>query len=286
MKKNRILIAAALSLALVFALAGCGATQSTAGNGSSLLSPVAAPGNQVLADVAGSDSDYLTGEEAKQIALEDAGLAADAVTFLRVKLDLDDGRSEYDVEFYQGQTEYDYEIDAVTGQILSCDRDIESYQPSSSAQSTASGQISLEDARQIALSHAGLTVDQVTFVKEELGYDDGRAEYEFEFYQGTSEYDYEIDAATGEIRSFDQDAEYYAPQTQTAGSEISAADAKAIAFAHAGVSEADARGLEMDIDRDNGRTVYEFEWEIGRVEYSCDVDAATGEVVGFERDAD
>ena len=69
MKKNRILIAAALSLALVFALAGCGATQSTAGNGSSLLSPVAAPGNQVLADVAGSDSDYLTGEEAKQIAL-------------------------------------------------------------------------------------------------------------------------------------------------------------------------------------------------------------------------
>ena len=283
---TRKVVLTALSIALALGLlAGCGGAVSSA-NGSSQLAPLAAPGgNEVLAGVAGTgdSSASLTEEQAKQIALEDAGLSADAVTFLRVKLDRDDGRSVYDVEFYQNQTEYDYEIDAASGKILSSDRDIESYTPSASA---AEGQIGLEDARQVALSHAGLSADAVTFVKEGLDYDDGRAVYEFEFYQGTTEYDYEIDAASGEILSFDQDAEFYAPTAQSGTKEITAAEAKAIALAHAGVSEADARGLEMDTDRDNGRTVYEFEWEVGRVEYSCDVDAATGEVVAFERDAD
>ena len=290
MRKHTILTTAALTLALGL-LAGCGGIQATPQNGSSQLSPLAAPGNQVLAGVAGtsnSTGDALTAEQAKQIALEDAGLSADAVTFLRAEPDYENGRNVFDVEFYQGNTEYDYEIDATTGEIRSVDRDIESYQPQTQTQ-TQSSQVSLEQARQIALSHAGLSADAVTFVKAGQEYDDGRLVYEFEFYQGATEYDYEIDAATGEIRSFDQDAEYYTPQAQTqqsAAGEISAAEAKAIAFSHAGVSEADARGLEMDIDRDHGRTIYEFEWAVGRIEYSCDVDAATGAVVGFERDAD
>ena len=300
MRKHIILTTAALTLALGL-LTGCGGIQATAQDGSSQLSPLAAPGNQVLAGVAGtsnSTGDALTAEQAKQIALEDAGLSADAVTFLRAEPDYENGRNVFDVEFYQGNTEYDYEIDATTGEIRSVDRDIESYQPQAQTTQpqtgttqtqTQSSQVSLEQARQIALSHAGLSADAVTYVKAGQEYDDGRLVYEFEFYQGATEYDYEIDAATGEIRSFDQDAEYYTPQAQTqqsAAGEISAAEAKAIAFSHAGVSEADARGLEMDIDRDHGRTIYEFEWAVGRIEYSCDVDAATGAVVGFERDAD
>lgn len=292
MRKNTVLTTVALTLALGL-LAGCGGVQSTTQNGSSQLSPLAAPGNQVLAGVAGTANSgaTLTAEQAKEIALKDAGLSADAVTFLRAEPDYENGRNVFDIEFYQGNTEYDYEIDATTGAIRSADRDIESYQPQAQTTQTqtTTGQITLEQARQIALSHAGLSADAVTFVKAGQEYDDGRTVYEFEFYQGTTEYDYEIDAATGEIRSFDQDAEYYTPQAQTQQGTtggISAADAKAIALAHAGVNEADVRGFEMDTDRDHGRTIYEFEWAVGRVEYSCDVDATTGEVVGFERDAD
>lgn len=44
--------------------------------------------------------------------------------FLRANLDWDDGRMKYEVEFYSGTTEYDYDIDAVTGAILSCDREL------------------------------------------------------------------------------------------------------------------------------------------------------------------
>lgn len=46
------------------------------------------------------------------------------------------------------------------------------------------------------------------------------------------------------------------------------------------------RGLEMDTDNDDGRTVYEFEWKVGNTEYSCEIDAATGTVLQFEKEQD
>lgn len=67
------------------------------------------------------------------------------------------------------------------------------------------GIISEEAAWQIALEHAGLTKDQVTNARVVLEKDDGKLEYEVEFHQGTVEFDYDIDAATGEILSFDRD---------------------------------------------------------------------------------
>ena len=69
--------------------------------------------------------------------------------------------------------------------------------------------ISEDDARQAALTHAGLSEGDVTFINTHLDRDDGRLVYDVEFYSGNSEYDYEIDAATGEIVSYDYDVESY-----------------------------------------------------------------------------
>lgn len=57
-------------------------------------------------------------EEAKNIALTDAGVSEADVTQLTVHLDTDDGVTKYEVDFNVGQTEYDYDIDATTGAIL------------------------------------------------------------------------------------------------------------------------------------------------------------------------
>ena len=65
----------------------------------------------------------LTEEEAKSIALIHAGFTADQVTQLRVGFEYDDGIPEYTVEFREGYLEYEYEIHAVTGQILSFEKD-------------------------------------------------------------------------------------------------------------------------------------------------------------------
>ena len=43
--------------------------------------------------------------------------------YSKVKLDDDDGRGVYEIEFYVGNTEYDYEIDAHSGGIIEYDID-------------------------------------------------------------------------------------------------------------------------------------------------------------------
>ena len=73
-----------------------------------------------------SNEDNFIGEErAKQIALERAGLSADAVVFERVELDFDDGVWEYEVEFRQGRIEYSADIKAEDGTVLNWEKDID-----------------------------------------------------------------------------------------------------------------------------------------------------------------
>ena len=66
----------------------------------------------------------VTAEQAKAIALVNAGFAAKDVTFVKNQLEFDDGILQYDIEFVNGQTEYEYDIDATTGAILSVDIDL------------------------------------------------------------------------------------------------------------------------------------------------------------------
>ncbi len=64
----------------------------------------------------------ITVDEAKAIALKKAGLTADKVKYTKAKLERDDGKPVYDIEFYvAGQSEYEYEIDAYTGNIIDSD---------------------------------------------------------------------------------------------------------------------------------------------------------------------
>ncbi len=65
-------------------------------------------------------------------------------------------------------------------------------------------------------------------------------------------------------------------------SRIGEAAAKAAALKHAGLSESDVTRLEVKIDRENGRLVYEVEFYVGNTEYEYDIDAYTGEIIKFE----
>lgn len=62
-------------------------------------------------------------EEAETIALEHAGLTADKVTRLHTEYEIDDRVPMYEVQFYYDHWEYDYDIHAETGEILSFDKD-------------------------------------------------------------------------------------------------------------------------------------------------------------------
>ena len=81
----------------------------------------------VFAATSASNGQYIGEAKAKNIALAHAGLSELQVTFINARLDRDDGYAVYAVEFYSGNVEYDYEIDAVNGTIFEYDRDIENY---------------------------------------------------------------------------------------------------------------------------------------------------------------
>lgn len=166
-----------------------------------------------------ASGNYITVERAKQIALNNAGVKEANAVFLRANLDWDDGRMQYEVEFYSGNTEYDYDIDAVTGAILSSDRELENFQIWNNGTSRPSGNtsgntgsassgnyITAERAQQIALAE---TPSGSTVVKCQFDWDDGRAQYEIEIRSGWTEYDFEIDAVTGTIFSRDIDNDRY-----------------------------------------------------------------------------
>ena len=163
----------------------------------------------------------ITPEEAEAIAFAHAGVNAEDVQRLRIEFDYDDGRPEYEVDFICNGWEYDYEILAVTGEILRSEAETAEPHPSSTApagsgppateamapQDSQPQRLTEEQAREIALKDAGLTMEQVTRLKVEFDYDDGRPEYEVDFHHNGWEYDYEIHAETGKILAQDKDRE-------------------------------------------------------------------------------
>lgn len=165
-----------------------------------------AGGNQA----SGTSAGVITPEQAREIALNHAGQSASAVYFNKLELDHDDGIQKYEIEFVGGSTEYDYEIDAVTGAVLKYDWDGHDdyghgHDHGATGAGSAAGIITLEQAKEIALNHAGQSASAVYFDKAELDYDDGIQKYELEFVSGNTEYDYEIDAVTGAILEYDRD---------------------------------------------------------------------------------
>ena len=145
----------------------------------------------------------LTVEEAKAKALADAKLTASQVTFTEAKLERDDGREIYDIEFYTADyKEYDYEIDARTGAVLEMDYDAESFTPPAS-----SGTITMEKAKEIALAKVPGAKEE-NIVKLELDRNDGRPVYEIEIIYNAMEYEMEISAADGTILEFESESIY------------------------------------------------------------------------------
>ena len=113
--------------------------------------------------------------------------------------------AELSMRFYSGNMEYDYEIDASTGEILSWDHDAEYDLRQNPGSGTSENYIGEAGAKEKALAEAGLSESDISHLSVKFDHEHGRAEYEVEFYSGRTEYNYEIDAATGEIISSEID---------------------------------------------------------------------------------
>ena len=145
----------------------------------------------------------------------------------------------------------------------------------------ANGQLTLEQANETALKHAGLKADAVTFVKAEQDYENGKLVYEVEFVTNDGgkvvEYDYEIEAATGSVVSYDYDAENYVSAKGATTVSVDEATAKQTVLNKVPGATA-ANIYEWKLDFDDGRWEYDGKIVYNLMEYDFTVDASSGAV--------
>ena len=249
-------------------------------------------------------------DAALNAALTKAGLEALTeadLTYCEIKLDDEDGRLEYEIEFVYGEKEYEVTVSAEDGSIIKYeqssfikyddddddryDDDDDNDYDDDDDEGAVSGEdcIGEDAALAIALEHASLSKEDISGLRIKLEIDDGKKEYEIEFVNGYDEYDYDIDAVSGEILNFDREGEHASAPDFSMPSDdelISYDEAKAAAIAHANVSEADVYDFEIELDRDKGEVKYEIEFSCNGCDYEYDIDAVDGSVIRYNSEID
>ena len=207
-------------------------------------------------------TDFISLEEAKEIALKDAGLdeATQKIVFTREELNRNSGKPCYILEFYTAKKQYSYKVDAKNGNIM------EAYHF-----------ILLADAKKIALDDAGVS-EKVTFTEETLVAGGIKSPYYyFAFESASARWTYKIDAVLGVI--MDKTCDKIIP---TAPEFIGLEKAKQIALEDAGLDETAQKIVftREELSRNQGKPCYILEFYTDKCAYSYKIDAVSGEIIG------
>ena len=166
-------------------------------------------------------------------------------------------------------------------------------------QNSNNSKITMEQAQEIALKHAKLTSDQVSFIKTDTELENGIEVYNIEFSYENKEYDYKINSANGEIVEYDSDIEDYditqqqategnksvTPNNQNSNnSKITVEKAKEISLKHANLKDNQVVFDKTEMDYDNGVQVYDIEFHYNNIEYNYEIDANTGNILSYSQD--
>ena len=123
--------------------------------------------------------------------------------------------------------------------------------------------------------------------------DESPAHYEVEIRSQTGEeFEYKVDAYTGAILESKRKAAdgtegpVVQPSKPAPTGDIGYAKAKSVALNHAGVSENKAYDMDIELDDEDGRLIYEVEFKSGNMEYSYEINAATGAILKHEAELD
>lgn len=200
--KKKMLVTAAVTLTLMGLVAGCG----------------------------GKD---IGESKAKEIALENAGVTESDISRYQSSKDRDDGKTLYEIQFASGDTEYEYEINAENGDIISYGSEslnngqsstqnntgtttdnsgsnsTDTSQAQDNSQNTTANntgvnvQFSEADAKAAALERVPGATEQD--LRMELDHDDGKYIYEGDIIYQQMEYEFEIDANTGKFLKWSEE---------------------------------------------------------------------------------
>ncbi len=152
--------------------------------------------------------------------------------------------------------------------------------------------IGRDAARAAAEQYAGTTALNSVTAEIDPELDESPAHYEVELHTAWGEFEYRVDAYTGKVLSGQKDllgtvsgqgdASKPVDSKTTPSGDIGHAKAKSIALNHAGVSENKAYDMDVELDDEDGRLVYEVGFKSGNREYDYEIDAASGAILKHE----
>lgn len=177
--------------------------------------------------------------KAKEIALQDAGVSESEISRFQSSKDRDDGKTLYEIQFASDDTEYEYEINAKDGEILNYST--ESLNNNGNNNTTSNGT------------------------------DAGQAQNNT---QNNTQSNTENDTQNNAQNNTQNSGQNNSGTTQNVNVQISEADAKAAALER--VPGATEQDLRMELDRDDGKYIYEGDIIYQQKEYEFEIDANTG----------
>ena len=197
----------------------------------------------------GNDSD-IGRDAALEVALGDAGVNESDATRLRVSEDRDDGRIVYEIRFDVEDKEYDYEIQASDGAIISSDIETVENYAGLQGDDTQNNNASQDDTDQTAAS------DQAADQNTTAG-------------NGTNQ------SQTGQNQN---------NTGSGSSSGVAVSQDEAVQIALDRVSGATAQDVRIELDRDDGRYKYEGEIIYNNMEYDFEIDANSGTILEWSEE--
>ncbi len=223
---------------------------------------------------------YIGADTAKQKILDEAGLREDQVKIIGVDMETRNGMDYYQVTFSDESGKvYRYYIEALTGTVIESSAIEETQQAfaENAAETTAAETMAAETTA------AETTATETTAVRptvvETLVAESAPA--------GTAAA--ETTAAVRPVLAASSGTPTVRTAQATAAADssiLTAEEAKANALSHAGLSASQVTFAKAELDWDDGRRIYEIEfYGSDRTEYDYEIDAASGAVVKYAKEA-
>lgn len=226
----------------------------------------------LLTNVSPEVPEIITSEQAKNIALAFVfpnGIEEQKYTFRKVKLDYEDGKFVYEIELLASSTEYEFEIAAISGDIL--DVEIDNFENKNIELPQNKQFISREEAIAAVKEVAGAEAYIVEVEIEKEGYGaEKQYFYEVEVKVGAREYEYHVDAITGKVTLYEGESQ---------GAVLSEDEALDIALKQFGISAESVVSKRIKLERNDGRFCYEVKFSAADFKYEVEIDAQSGRVL-------
>ena len=219
---------------------------------------------------------YLSKKEIKTRIINYMEVTNDKVYFEDIDLELE--KDWYDVSLYYNNREYDFKVDATTGNII-----VTNYYKNNTVNEeiTTNNTYDNDEALNIILKEENLSLNDIQLTRKIQKIDDNKLIYEINFIYNNKKYDYEVDATTGAIIKKEvENNEYITNPT----AEITEDEAWNIVLTDAKLKKSDIKTIQSILKYDDHILVYEIKFYYQDFEYEYKISAQTGSIIDFERD--